>query len=1286
MALQTISKGLTKVFGSRNDRLIKKYHRRVEQINALEPTIRAMTDAEIRERVADIRQKASATGDLGDDLPEAMAIMRESLDRNVGIRNIFNPETQDQFPLEKLTGDARAAYDRVAAEIEQRPDEFVLGSEAPVPGWLQVDIPNVLYDAVREIYPQSRPPFRARSFDVQLIGGMVLYEGRIAEMKTGEGKTIVAPLACFGAALEGLQSHVITVNDYLVQRDRDWVFPAFHRLGLTVGAIHPQHMQPAQVKQKMYDCDVVYGTNSEFGFDYLRDNMKLAVEEQVQKRRDFCIVDEIDSILIDEARTPLIISGPAHDDAPQYQKADQVAQQLVALQKTANAETAKRIQQEGFIDQQARHHRVAPNNIEKVVSKFRDLGPDFLDEKEAEQIEHTQYYVAKKEQKQASMTHLGVEEAQKIVGTRFYVVGNDMAWDHLINQAIRAHVVYEKDREYVVRDGEVVIVDEFTGRLMVGRQWSDGLHQAVEAKEAKNGVKIKEETQTLATITIQNFFKLYKRLAGMTGTAVTEAGEFMEIYDLDVVAIPTNRPVIRDDQEDLIFLTAKEKWNAICDEIKETSEQGRPVLVGTTSVDKSQLLSHLLTERHKLDHEVLNAKQHEREATIVAKAGHTHQDQRGRTVGNVTISTNMAGRGTDIRLSPEVLEAGGLHIVGTERHESRRIDNQLRGRAGRQGDPGASRFFLSMEDDLMKMFAGGKTMKALQMFGMQENEAIEHKWISRSVERAQRKVEDRNFQIRKNLLEYDEVMEYQRTEFYGTRQRVLEGRHIPELVQQYLTESIEDAVGRFLDPGYPAEQAAAAARSILNLNIEAHRLRNLDTAEDVASRVRGDAKSEIRSEIENAIGEFISDDIPPEDWDLSGMQSWAMTRYQVDLKQAQLREMDANQVAEHLTEAAYEQVDRKPLDSLARFYEPDYAGRELADWAQRKFDLEIAPDQLQAGSSESADAAQQRVAELIFRKVSEQYDRREIEYPVRFALDMAFSMAQQQEGAGERAAAHLHEFGRQRYGMDWTLDDVKRMTGDQLFQALRDAAEPWYGGKLQQWASATVAEHGDDLEALGDAFEQRWGAPLDAEQLADLPTERREAHLMDEARRILRAELTQLERYVLLQTLDQTWKDHLYAMDQLKRSISLRSFGQRDPKVEFKREGSNMFQEMQETVRDKVTDMILRARLTPNVQASSAYREQAASHQAPQGTGVGAAAGQAADAVPQASGQQEADLEAAESAGAERAPVQTIVNKGEKFGRNEMVIVEGPEGQRQEVKYKKAERMQNQGWRIVSKA
>ncbi|MDX1565297.1 MAG: hypothetical protein R3236_07830, partial [Phycisphaeraceae bacterium] len=894
--------------------------------------------------------------------------------------------------------------------------------------------------------------------------------------------TIVAPLACFLAVIEGLKCHVVTVNDYLVQRDRDWVFPAFYKLGVTVGAIHPFHMQEGEKKKEAYDCDITYGTNSEFGFDFLRDNMKLAAEDQVQKQRDFCIVDEIDSILIDEARTPLIISGPAHDDAPQYLRANKVAEQLILLQKGANQDTAKRLQTEDFDKQQAAVHKVPVAQIQKVIAKFKDLGPEFLDEKEAEQIGHVQYFVVKKESKQASMTHIGVEEAQKIVGVRFYVVGNDMAWDHLINNAVRAHAVYEKDREYVVQDGKVIIVDESTGRLMIGRQWSDGLHQAIEAKEARHGVKIEEETQTLATVTIQNFFKLYKRLAGMTGTAITEAHEFNEIYKLDVICIPTNRPVIRNDADDLIFLNQPAKWKAIIEEIRKTHDLGRPVLVGTTSVEKSELLSQMLSKKHNVPHEVLNAKQHEREASIVETAGH---------LGAVVIATNMAGRGTDIKLGSidrstlinhwksrrilpqraseqmadqeliglahrhmaehvlglkqkelndleddqvrlrlmrhwcekealikpsraerlsateceqildgvpsfilhrlaifdHIEQLGGLHIVGTERHEARRIDNQLRGRAGRQGDRGSSRFFISMEDDLMKMFAGKTTMKALSMLGMQEDDAIEHRWVTKSVEKAQTKVEQRNFQIRKSLLEYDEVMEYQRTAFYATRQSVLEGEAVKELIFDYIAESIEDAVGRYLGPEYVATRAAEAARTILGAYVDPNKLRG-ETLQEVESAIRSDAKADVGQDIEKSVGEYMSDEIDPRDWDVKGLASWAMSRFSVDLKHSKLRESAPPQVIEQLTETAHELIDRKNLESLSKFYEKNYAQNELAVWAREKFGLELTAEELRPETGERLPDTHQRVAELIYERAESAYRRREIEYPPQFMLEM----------------------------------------------------------------------------------------------------------------------------------------------------------------------------------------------------------------------------------------------------------------------------------------------------------
>ena len=565
-----------------------------------------------------------------------------------------------------------------------------------------------------------------RHFDVQIMGGVALHRGQIAEMSTGEGKTLVATLACYLNALEQKGVHVVTVNDYLAQRDRDWMAPLFEFLGLTSGAI--QGEMDSVERLDMYACDITYGTNNEFGFDYLRDNMKIHLEQQVQGRgRNFAIVDEVDSILIDEARTPLIISGPAEKSTDKYHVADRVANRLVK-------------------------------------------GQDFeLKEKE----------------RSIGFTEAGIEKAEGLVGVKSFYVGKDMEWPHLLEQALKAHHVYHRDDHYLIDNGEVKIIDEFTGRALEGRTWSEGLHQAVEAKE---GLQIRRENQTLATITLQNYFKLYSKLSGMTGTALTEAVEFDGIYKLRVAPIPTNKPLIRDDLPDVVYMTAREKYYPIVEEIDRVNKLGRPILVGTTSVEKSELLSGML-KRRGIKHYVLNAKHHDREADIVAEAGQASR---------VTLSTNMAGRGTDIVLGEGVVERGGLHVVGTERHESRRIDNQLRGRCARQGDPGSSIFFLSLEDDLMRRFAGDKVQSMLKKIGMKEGEEISHPWVSRSIAKAQKKVEAYHFDIRKNLLEYDGVMNEQRTIVYDQRQIILEGDGLSGMVQEMMDEVCSLRVRDFL--------------------------------------------------------------------------------------------------------------------------------------------------------------------------------------------------------------------------------------------------------------------------------------------------------------------------------------------------------------------------------------------------------------------------------------------------------------------------------------------------------
>ncbi|MDJ0976150.1 MAG: preprotein translocase subunit SecA [Planctomycetota bacterium] len=652
-----IGKLIKKVFGTRNDRVIKAAMPIVERVNALEPEFHALTDEQLRGKTDEFRRRLADDEDLDRLLPEAFAAVREASKRTLGMRH----------------------------------------------------------------------------FDVQLIGGWCLHNGSIAEMTTGEGKTLSATLAVYLNALPGRGSHVVTVNDYLAKRDAEWMMPVYEAVGMTCGFIQ-SHMR-AEQRQVAYGCDITYGTNSEFGFDYLRDNMKVTKELQVQRHRQFAVVDEVDSILIDEARTPLIITGQSELQYAKYEDADKVARRLKP-------------------------------------------GPDF----EVKEKEH-----------QCILTDDGMERAEGFAGLSFLEEGHT-DWLHLLEQSLRAHHIYKRDKDYVVKDGEIVIVDEFTGRMMEGRRWSDGLHQAVEAKEH---IRPRPETQTLATITYQNFFKLYDKLAGMTGTALTEAAEFWSIYGLDVVSIPTNRPMKRILHDDLIYANEKDKYAAVVEEIVRVNKEGRPILVGTTSIEKSEQISGMLSRRG-IEHVVLNAKQHEREALIVENAG---------LPGAVTIATNMAGRGTDIKLGQGVKTAGGLHIVGTERHESRRIDNQLLGRSGRQGDPGSCQFFLSLGDDLMRIFAPDWVASILGKLGLRDGEAIAHPMVSKAIIRAQKKVEGRNYEIRKNLLEYDEVMDIQRKEVYSLRNALLEEdeERQQEIIEDFIAVVIGDEIDRAIGKEVPAD-------------------------------------------------------------------------------------------------------------------------------------------------------------------------------------------------------------------------------------------------------------------------------------------------------------------------------------------------------------------------------------------------------------------------------------------------------------------------------------------------
>jgi preprotein translocase subunit SecA len=1071
--------------------------------------------------------------------------------------------------------------------------------------------------------------------------------------------------------LEGLHCHVVTVNDYLVRRDANWIRPAFEILGLTVGFIQSDMEPGGDTRRAAYECDVTYGTNSEFGFDFLRDNMKSSAAQQVQGPLQFVIVDEVDSILIDEARTPLIISGAAHDDAAKYRAADVVARKVMELAKPyAAAEVAEDAAKRAIKAAEGDEDK-AKNSAEKEQARARqEQAKRQLEEATRRKEGLTQYYEVELDRKSVHLTHEGIAAAQDAAGVGSFYVGNNMEWPHLMEQAMRAHVVYERDKDYVVERGpkgamEVVIVDEYTGRKMVGRQWSDGLHQAVEAKEK---VPIKEETQTLATITLQNFFKMYKIRAGMTGTAQTEAEEFHKIYRLDVVTIPTNRPVVRADHEDRVYRTEREKWENIIEEIKDTSDKGRPVLVGTTSVEKSEMLANMLKRKYGIDHEVLNAKFHEREAQIIALAGQQHKNQRGDMVGNVTIATNMAGRGTDIKLTPQTTAAGGLHVIGTERHTARRIDNQLRGRSGRQGDPGSSRFYVSLQDELMKMFAGEWTIKVLGWLGMEEGMAIEDKRISKGILRAQKKVEERNFLARKNLLEYDEVMDHQRTSFYGMRQKVLRGQDIDVIIWDMIGQAIADAVDKFITQDFVAATVAEWARVNFEVNIEPEDLHGKRNVLELESYIKYQSRAEAETNITATIGEFMGEGEGESDtrhWDTKGLQSWAMSRFHVNLSQNQIRQMSPEEVETKLRLAAVEQIDNRNCAGLMKYLAPNFAEQELVNWAREKFNIQVKPEEFILDPKGHNLLPADQIIDLIESRARAAYARREINYPVEHALTFAYGGP---EGFTDHpySAEYIQKWAMHKYGVQIPLDQIRTGTLQKLHDTLVAHQERFLtGGEMERTVDGLIAAH-QDTESLRKAFNERFDAkltsrdfevqvetdakdmrvvtqPASAEQIRQL--------LMERARQALRAELTDLEQFVLVQIFDQSWKDHLYAMDILKNGIGLLSFAEQDPRVQYKKQGYRYFQEMMAAVRDKVTDLIFRARVVGAMQARSAYKETAAVHDATLGYGVAenlAASASAAKGQPPGEMQQAADQTQGEG-----AKVKTIVRETPKVGRND---------------------------------
>jgi preprotein translocase subunit SecA len=1062
--------------------------------------------------------------------------------------NEFEPAMQalSDTDLKAKTAEFRARLAQGSTIDELIPEAFAAGREA------------------------GRRYLKMRHYDVQLMGGMVLHGGNIAEMVTGEGKTLVATLAAYLNALEGNGVHIVTVNDYLARRDAEWMSPLYQGLGMTVGAI--QSEMEAHERQAIYGCDITYGTNNEFGFDYLRDNMKPTKELQSQGKLYYAIIDEVDSILIDEARTPLIISGPAFDDVRKYAEADRIARLLK-----------------------------------------RDA-----------------HFEVKEKERTCHLNDEGIREAEKLAGLEsFYTPGN-MEWPHLIDNALKAHHLYKRDRDYVEMNGEIVIVDEFTGRLMTGRQWSDGLHQAVEAKER---VKIKEENQTLATITLQNFFKLYRKLAGMTGTAMTEADEFWKVYKLDVVAIPTNQPLIRHSFADMIYRTDREKFSAIIQEIRDVHETGRPILVGTTSIEKSEQLSEFL-KRHGIEHQVLNAKYHEREAEIVAQAG--------RKAG-VTIATNMAGRGTDIILGGnpefmawsdikilkdedgrplyptrlevlpdvwknavekydpemraegrEVAGLGGLHIIGTERHESRRIDNQLRGRAGRQGDPGSSRFFLSLEDDLMRKFAGEWVSAVLTRLGMEEGEAIESRLVSRRIEGAQKKVEERNFDARKNLLEYDEVMDEQRRRVYSFRQRLLDGTPPKDEIIEMIDSQVCDAADRFLAEDYGAASFAEWVGQRLGIDLVARDFKGA-AFEDAQDQAKHQAEIQLVDTVREAVEENLPSDADPTEWTWQSLANWANNRYGLNLKEKDIRrfarfdrdefEFGRDDLELFLVEKATSCVHSLDLAPAREFLLEDWGRRSLAGWLHHKFGIAVDPATWTGLSRADVVAQIQGLARQL-------YAQKETEFPVRVGMTRFLR---------ERAAGHAAHYDRdglagwasQRFHTLVDPDEFHLKLRPEIEAMLLDIARRHYQGARLAEEVETRIEAAFGPRPSGPKFVP---LPPDTTALGNLATWARSelgvettaddllAQGRDEARATLvnaldsghRPEMREMEKVLLLQILDSSWMEHLRAMDHLRSSIGLQGYAQIDPKVEYKREGMKIFADMWNGVSDKVTDLVFR--------------------------------------------------------------------------------------------------------------
>lgn len=1193
-----VERTVTGVFGSSNARQVKRFEQIVQKINALEDGLLPLDDEGLRAKTAEFQQRIRDGETTDDLLVEAFAVCRE------GGRRFLN----------------------------------------------------------------------MRHYDVQLIGGIVLHNGMIAEMVTGEGKTLVATLPTYLNALAGRGCHVVTVNDYLARRDMEWMAPLYMGLGLSVGAI--QGGLSNDERQAAYAKDITYATNNELGFDYLRDNMRLAAREdnrfpkhlqQVQGPLAYAIIDEVDNILVDEARTPLIISGPAHQDIGKYSDADRVA---------------------------------------------RGLKKD-------------EHFTVNEKDHTVNLTDDGVRAAEKLAGVEsFYTAGN-MEWPHMIDNALKAHHLYKRDVSYVVKDNSIIIVDDFTGRLMEGRQWSDGLHQAVEAKE---GVRIKEETQTLATITLQNFFKLYDKIAGMTGTAMTEANEFWKIYKLDVIAIPTNRGLQRLEFADTIFLTEHEKYAAVAEDVernarldlvevkdeeiageiskendeqltikvKETREEkvipkseisqihrkGRPVLIGTVSIEKSEQISKQL-ELRGVPHQVLNAKHHKREAEIVSQAGR---------LGAVTIATNMAGRGTDIILggNPETMawaqlqdkyptrldvpkeewdslikeiderenmsvagetvrEIGGLYVIGTERHESRRIDLQLRGRCGRQGDPGSSRFYLSLEDDLMRIFAGDWVRGMMGKLGMGEGEAIENTFVSRRITAAQKKVEERNFEIRKNLLEYDEVMDQQRKRVYSYRQEILDGVGCRHMILDQIQQQIEHYTEMYTDPLFGAEAYSAWASKKLSCDLEARDFRNLDPGSASAYAVDA-AERSAETQILDAIEENLPIEEAMEDWNWGAFSKWLNTRYGTNYSVNDLKKIPREEIDERLIERVFEKLEGTDLSEGAPLLDSDYGLNMLIGLMKNKFGVEVPIENLRTREADDIASELKTVAENAYKK-------KEQEFPVLAGITRFGRPGANNQFHLDRDG--LLEWASSRFSAKITAESISAETltdvrdnlvqfsqqhyeaGEATAVQAQTKVEEYFGGADPRMSANDVAGGNGALHSLTSWLDNELQCEIKEEEIGDLNEEQVSRRVQQAVDDRFHPEIRRMERQVLLSIVDSSWKDHLLAMDHLRSAISLKGYAQMDPKVEYKREGMRMYKDMWFSIGERMTDLIFRMEALDEGFIQSTFEETNAQH-AP------------AQSPTQLEDEQIKDLEAADRAGGEpEQKAEPIRNQDKRVGRNE---------------------------------